>query len=183
MAMTCDPVPTLVVGLGNPLMADDGLGLAALHRLREEWSLAPGVTLSDGGTWGMMLLPLIESTDRLLLLDAVRAGAPPGTVIQLDRDQLPRYFSHKISPHQIDLREVLAVAELRGRLPAEIAVIGVEPEMVDMRLGLSAVVEARVGDVVRAAVERLEQWGHPMEKSVRTSDAGQALQRLTTADA
>jgi hydrogenase maturation protease len=160
MAMTCKGETTLVVGLGNPLMGDDGLGLSALHRLRTEWAQSDGVTLADGGTWGMMLLPLIEGTDRLLLLDAVRAGAEPGTVIQLTREELPRYFSHKISPHQIDLREVLAAAELRGRLPGRIVVIGVEPEVVDLRLGLSPVVEARVGEVVLAAVGQLEQWGH-----------------------
>jgi hydrogenase maturation protease len=159
--MTCEPCRTLVVGLGNPLMADDGLGLAALERLREAWEIPVEVTLIDGGTWGMMLLPMIEEAEELLLLDAVRAGGKPGTLTRLEREALPRYFSHKISPHQIDLREVLAVAELRGRLPNRIAVIGVEPELVEMRHSLSPSVEERVGEVVLAAVERLELWGHP----------------------
>lgn len=158
--MTCELRGTVVVGLGNPLMADDGLGLAALERLRTEWVLPADVTLADGGTWGMMLLPLIEEADKLLLLDAVRAGQLPGTFIELARHELPRYFVHKISPHQIDLREVLAVAELRGRLPGHIAVIGVEPERMEMSDQLSPVVEQRVDQVVQAAVERLAQWGH-----------------------
>lgn len=162
--MTCDPCRTLVVGLGNPLMADDGLGLAALERLREEWEVPADVTLVDGGTWGMKLLPLIEEAEELLLLDAVRAARSPGTVIRLEREELPRYFSLKISPHQIDLREVLAVAELRGRLPTRIAVIGVEPEVVEMRHGLSPSVETRVDEVVRAAVDRLLVWGHPCRR-------------------
>jgi hydrogenase maturation protease len=160
MAMTCDPCRTVVVGLGNPLMADDGLGLAALERLRAEWVLPADVTLADGGTWGMMLLPLIEEAGELLLLDAVRAGQPPGTLIELARHELPRYFAHKISPHQIDLREVLAVAELRGKLPERIVVIGVEPERVEMSDVLSPVVEQRVDQVVQAAVERLAEWGY-----------------------
>ena len=158
--MTCNAPRTLVVGLGNPLMADDGVGLAALARLREEYQVPPSVALTDGGTWGMMLLPAIEEADELLLLDAVRTASPPGTLRQLGRDQLPLYFSHKISPHQIDLREVLAVAELRGNLPARLMVIGVEPELVDMRDSLSPCVEERVGDVVEAAVRQLEAWGH-----------------------
>lgn len=162
--MTCNPCRTLVVGLGNPLMADDGLGLAALERLREEWEVSADVTLTDGGTWGMMLLPCIEEAEELLLLDAVRAGCDPGTVIGLGREELPRYFSHKISPHQIDLREVLAVAELRDRLPGRIAVVGVEPELVEMRHGLSPSVEMQVGEVVRLAVERLQAWGHPCRR-------------------
>jgi hydrogenase maturation protease len=158
--MTCDACRTVVVGLGNPLMADDGLGLAALERLRALWEPPPGVTLADGGTWGMMLLPLIEEADELLLLDAVRAGRPAGSFIELARHELPRYFAHKISPHQIDLREVLAVAELRGKLPERIMVIGVEPERVEMSSALSPVVDARVDDVVQAAIDRLGAWGH-----------------------
>jgi len=160
MATTCEPRRTLVVGLGNPLMADDGLGLEALERLRAQWVLPSGVSLADGGTWGMMLLPMIEDADELLLIDAVRAGRRAGSFVQLGRHELPRYFSHKISPHQIDLREVLAVAELRGKLPARIAVIGVEPERVEMSDTLSPVVRERVDDVVQAAVTRLTEWGH-----------------------
>lgn len=158
--MTCDTGRTLVVGLGNPLMADDGVGLAALERLREEYEIPAGVELEDGGTWGMMLLPSIEEARELLLLDAVRTASPAGTLSLLGRDQLPLYFSHKISPHQIDMREVLAVAELRGNLPSRLAVVGVEPELVEMRHSLSPSVEARVGDMVEAAVRQLAAWGH-----------------------
>jgi hydrogenase maturation protease len=164
MAMTCESRRTAVVGLGNPLMADDGLGLAALERLQRDWELPEGVSLTDGGTWGMMLLPLIEEADDLLLLDAVRAGRPPGTLTELERGELPRYFAHKISPHQIDLREVLALAELRGRLPERLTVIGVEPERVEMSSMLSPVVDARVGEVVQAAVDRLAEWGCPCRR-------------------
>ncbi|HWA55963.1 MAG TPA: HyaD/HybD family hydrogenase maturation endopeptidase [Gemmatimonadales bacterium] len=160
MPMTCNATRTLVVGLGNPLMADDGVGLAILEALRDGYDLPSSVTLSDGGTWGMMLLPSIEDAEELLLLDAVRAGSPAGTLTQLGRDQLPLYFSHKISPHQIDLKEVLAVADLRGNLPARLTVIGVEPEAVLMRHSLSPGVAARVGDAVQAAVRQLAAWGH-----------------------
>lgn len=159
-AMTCRPRGTVVLGLGNPLMADDGLGLLALERLRAEWEVPPAVTLADGGTWGMMLLPMIEDAGELLLLDAIRTGSAPGTVTELAREQLPRYFAHKLSPHQIDLSEVLALAELRGTLPERLAAIGVEPERVEMSTLLSPVVEQRVDDVVRLAVARLAAWGH-----------------------
>lgn len=160
MPMTCETRRTLVVGLGNPLMADDGVGLAALARLDDQYDLPPSVTLTDGGTWGMMLLPAIEEADELLLLDAVRSASPPGTLVRLGREELPRYFSLKISPHQIDLREVLAVADLRGKLPPRLAVVGVEPEVVEMRHSLSPSVEARLGDLVEAAVRQLAAWGH-----------------------
>ncbi len=151
---------TLVLGCGNPIMADDGLGIAVLERLQQGWHLSPEVQLMDGGTWGVNLLPAIEAADRLLLLDAVRAGRPPGTLVSLRDAELPRFFAHKLSPHQIDLREVLALAELRGTVPTSIVALGAEPEVVDLRAGLSPSVEAVVDELVHRAAAQLLAWGH-----------------------
>jgi hydrogenase maturation protease len=148
-----------VIGLGNPLMGDDGFGLVALARLREEWTLE-GVELADGGTWGMSLLPLIEDSDRVVLLDAIAAGAAPGEVVVLERDRLPIYLTRKLSPHQIDLRDVLATAEWRGKLPVETVAIGVQPLSVEMGLELSPEVDRAVEAAVGVVIARLEQWGH-----------------------
>jgi hydrogenase maturation protease len=151
---------TLVIGLGNPIMGDDGVGIAALQRLRDEWELPPEVELVDGGTWGMNLLPLVESTRNLILVDAIRSGAAPGMLTVLERCELPRYFSLKLSPHQIDLREILALAELRGLLPDHLVAIGIEPERVEMEMSLSPRVRAGLAKVVDLVVERLEWAGH-----------------------
>jgi hydrogenase maturation protease len=151
---------TLVLGLGNPIMGDDGAGVAALERLRGEWEVPEEVELVDGGTWGMNLLPLVESAERIILLDAIHADARPGTVVVLQREDLPRYFSHKLSPHQIDLREVLALAELRGTLPHDVVAIGVEPESVEMRAGLSPLVDGAIDTMVALTLDRLEWLGH-----------------------
>jgi hydrogenase maturation protease len=154
------PLQTLVLGLGNPLMGDDGLGLAVLGRLREEWDVPAPVELVDGGTWGMNLLPLIEDAAQLMLIDAIRTGAAAGTVVELERERLPRYFAHKLSPHQIDLKEVLALAELRGTLPVETVAIGAEPENVAFSTALTQSLEDAVEPVVLAVVARLARWGH-----------------------
>jgi hydrogenase maturation protease len=150
---------TVVIGCGNLLGADDGVGLAVLERLRR-WDLPPEVELADGGTWGLNLLPLIESTDRLLLLDAVDRGKAPGTVTVLEREEIPRVLSTKLSPHQIDLREVLALAELRGSLPRDMVVVGVQPARIELSTELSPEVSARVDDLVALAAGWLESWGH-----------------------
>ena len=158
---------TAVIGLGTPLMGDDGFGLVALARLRDEWSL-DGVELADGGTWGMSLLPLIEDSDRVVILDAIAAGASPGEVVVLERERLPIYLTRKLSPHQIDLRDVLAAAEFRGRLPAETVAIGVQPHSVELGLGLSAEVESAVDGALDVVIARLRQWGHrclPLEEA------------------
>jgi hydrogenase maturation protease len=151
---------TLVIGLGNPLMGDDGTGVAALERLRAEWELPAEVDLVDGGTWGMNLLPLVESAERLVLIDAINTGVPPGTLTVLRREQLPRYFSLKLSPHQIDLREVLALAELRGALPEDLVALGIQPARVEMEVALSRPVAAALGKLVDLVVDRLEAAGH-----------------------
>jgi hydrogenase maturation protease len=148
-----------VIGLGNPLMGDDGFGLVALGRLRDEWTLE-GVELADGGTWGMSLLPLIEDCERIVLLDAISAGAEPGDVVVLERERLPIYLTRKLSPHQVDLSDVLAAAEWRGKLPLETVAIGVEPESVELRIALSPKVQHSVDMAVEAVVARLRDWGH-----------------------
>jgi hydrogenase maturation protease len=158
---------TLVLGLGNPLMGDDGLGLAALERLATRWVVPPEVQLLDGGTGGLQLLPPIEDADRLIFLDVIEAGEEPGRLVLLERDELPRFFAHKISPHEIALRDVLALAELRGRLPAHLVAIGLQPARVTMGPGLSPEVEAGLPAMLDAVVARLEQWGSRLPLATR----------------
>ena len=133
-----------------------------MERLRDEWTLE-GVELADGGTWGMSLLPLIEEADRVILVDAIAAGAQPGEVVVLERERLPIYLTRKLSPHQVDMRDVLAVAELRGTLPVETVAIGVEPKSVEMRLELTAEVTSAIDAVIDTVVMRLRDWGHYCE--------------------
>ena len=153
------PSGTVVIGLGNPLMGDDGVGLAVLERLRG-FEFDPPVELVDGGTWGLNLLPVLEDAERVLLIDAINTGATPGTIVVLERDALPRYLSTKVSPHQVDLQDVLALAELRGKLPEMTVAIGVQPERVEMITELSPAVERGVDLLVAAVLSRLEEWGH-----------------------
>jgi hydrogenase maturation protease len=158
-----DPVPdgepTLVIGLGNPLMGDDGIGLVVLEQLAAQ-TFAPPVEFVDGGTWGLALLPDVERAGALLLLDAVHGSGEPGTVYVLDAQDIPRFLAAKVSPHQVDVRELLALAELRGALPSELRVVGVEPTAVDYGDGLSPAVSAAVERMVSAAYDVLAGWGH-----------------------
>jgi len=157
---------TVVIGLGSPLMGDDGLGLLALEALSRGCTFDPEPLFVDGGTWGMNLLPIIESAERLLLVDAIRAGGTPGELVVIERDGLPRGLGIKLSPHQIDLQEVLALAELRGRLPGEAVAIGLEPERVELGCGLSPAVARGLDALLEGIGERLASWGHARAGSV-----------------
>jgi hydrogenase maturation protease len=159
---------TVVIGLGNPLMGDDGAGLVALDVLRDEWHL-DGVELVDGGTWGMSLLPVIEDSERIIFVDAILAGGKAGDIAVLERERLPIYFTRALSPHQTDLRDVLAAAELRGTLPGESIAIGVEPAIVALGTELSPVVQGSIEPLVAAVIGQLRRWGHGCEP--RAADA------------
>lgn len=151
---------TVVIGLGNPIMGDDGFGLAVLQRLREAWSVPAEVELIDGGTWGLTLLPIFESAHRVLLLDAIETGDLPGTMVTLQRDQLPGAMALRTSPHQIDMCDVIALARLRGSLAAQVVAIGAQPEVVDLGTELSPRLERAVESVAAAAAAQLAAWGH-----------------------
>ena len=150
----------VVLGVGNPLMGDDGLGIAVVALLRSRYSERPELQIVDGGTWGMNLLHIIENARRLMIVDAIDHGEPPGSRIELEREELPRYFSINLSPHQLDLREVLGLAELRGTLPEETFAVGVQPERVELSLDLSPVVATKLPGLLADIEEELERWGH-----------------------
>ena len=162
---SADASRTVVLGLGNMLMADDGVGLAALARLEDEWFAPSGVTLVDGGTWGMNLLHIVEGADHLLIFDAIDIGGEPGSIVKLEGSDIPRFLAQKVSPHQIDLREVLALAELRGMLPTHLVALGIQPERVQLSTTLSPVVEARIDELVRMGVATLGRWGFPFRRT------------------
>jgi hydrogenase maturation protease len=156
---------TVVLGVGSPLMGDDGLGVEVVETLRHMWAPDPDLVFLDGGTWGMRVLPYIESARRLLLLDVIRDGQEPGALIRLERDELPRHLKQKLSPHQIDLSEVLALAELRGTFPEDAVALGIEPEVVELHDGLSETVKATVPELIEAVRDQLEAWGHTLEEA------------------
>ncbi len=161
--MSTNNARVVVIGLGNPLMGDDGLGLAVLDELRTGYALPPEVELVDGGTWGMNLLPVIEDAEELILIDAIDVGEKPGVFVRLEHHRLPRYLATKISPHQVDLRDVLALAELRGTLPPDTVALGLQPQSVELRNSLSDVLRCRVAALAAAVVQELARRGHPAE--------------------
>jgi hydrogenase maturation protease len=159
-----DGARVIVIGVGNPLMGDDGFGLVVLERLRTEWDTGDAVELVDGGTWGMNLLPVLEDAEAVIFVDAIDIGWSPGTPVELERASLPVFLGTKLSPHEIDLRDVIALAELRGRLPERTVAIGVQPERVEVGTELMPRVAAQVPYVTGLVARRLQRWGIPVTR-------------------
>jgi hydrogenase maturation protease len=153
--------PVLVLGMGNILLEDEGLGIRALQVLQKRYQIPGGVELLDGGTTGMGLLDEISRREHLLVLDAVQTGDPPGTLVELRNDEVPVYFGMRVTPHQLGLSDVLATLELTGEQPSGVTVLGLVPESLEMSLELSERIGAELDALVNAAVTELTALGYP----------------------
>ena len=144
---------TLVLGVGNPLMGDDGAGVLAVQRLLARPDLPPDVAVVDGGTAGLGLIPLMEGYRRVVLVDAVLMGEPPGTVRRFEwREARVGGHEQPLSLHQSDLADALALAEALGSLPAEVIVFGVQPQRTDWDRPLSEAVARALPGLVDALI-------------------------------
>jgi len=141
----------VVLGLGNLLNCDEGLGVQAVKRLDAQLGVQTDYELLDGGVLGLNLLMVVEECSHLLILDAVDAGKPAGTVVELARDEIPLYAGVKLSQHQVTFQEVLGLADMRGNLPPNLHLIGIQPADLSIGLELSPTVANALPEVIRRA--------------------------------
>ena len=149
----------VVMGLGNTLNNDEGLGVQLVKQLDAQLPNATKVEFLDGGVLGLNLLPIVEDCSHLLVLDAIDAGKEPGTVIELKRDDIPLYAGVKLSQHQITFQEVLGLANIRGLLPKNLHMIGIQPADLSVGVELSEVVERAFPDALKRSQAVLKEWG------------------------
>lgn len=147
----------LVLGIGNILWADEGFGVRVLEALDASHAFPESVTLLDGGTQGLYLLPYLEEADGVVILDAVDFGLPPGTLhIRADAEVPAVLAARKVSLHQTGFQEILGLLALRGKTPARIILVGVQPEILDdYGGGLTATIAAQVEPAARTVLEIL----------------------------
>jgi hydrogenase maturation protease len=151
---------TLILGIGNVLWADEGFGVRCIEALNEHYEFAPGVRLMDGGTQGIFLLPWVRSAQRLLIFDAIDFGLAPATLRLIVGDAVPSYMAaKKVSMHQAGFQEVLSSAKLSGEFPEQVALVGVQPEILnDYGGSLTPGVKSQVGPALALACEVLQDW-------------------------
>jgi hydrogenase maturation protease len=151
--------PLLVLGLGNVLLEDDGVGAAAVALLRERYTACSGVQVLDGGTLGLSLLPYLESADALILVDAVRADATPGSLVRLTGDDVAPAVATRLSPHQVGVADLLDGARWLGRYPRRVVLLGLVPESMELVVGLSARVRPALPTLVERVVDEARTLG------------------------
>jgi hydrogenase maturation protease len=155
-----DSWDTLVLGIGNLLWADEGFGVRCVEALHARYVFPDSVRVMDGGTQGLFLLPWVRSARRLLIFDAIDFGLEPATLKLITGDDVPRYMgAKKVSMHQAGFQEVLASAQLSGDFPDELALVGVQPALLDDYGGsLTDGVKAQLGPAVQLGLRVLDEW-------------------------
>ena len=149
----------LVLGVGNILLRDEGVGVRVVERLQADYSFSPNVSLLDGGTLGIKLMEAISSSDVLIVVDAVLNGQPPGTFYRLTGEEVRKSVAFKYSLHQTDLLETLACCELVGNRP-ETVVLGIEPEDYSPWSDeLTPTVKNRVPELAQVVLEEIRRAG------------------------
>ncbi|MEW5938578.1 MAG: HyaD/HybD family hydrogenase maturation endopeptidase [Chloroflexota bacterium] len=159
-------IQTLVLGVGNTLMSDEGIGVRVVERLVRNYEIPEEVQVLDGGTLGMDLLYYLEGVPNLLIVDAIQANREPGCLLRLVNDEVPAFLSMKMSPHQIGVPDMLATAKLRGTLPPNIVLWGVQPDTIEIGLELSPTLAALADALVEKVIVELKQWGHTINRRV-----------------
>ncbi len=150
----------LVLGLGNTLLGDDGVGVHVVRHFADAPDAPPGLRPLDGGTLGFRLLAALMDSDAVIVVDAAQLGDPAGTICFLDQLVLAEHISHggRLSAHEAGLVDLLTLARLAGWAPTRLALLGIEPERIDWGEGLSPPVARSFPAVCRAVVRTVLAW-------------------------
>jgi len=153
-------VKTLILGVGNLLLSDEGVGVRVIERLLAEYDLPEQVQVLDGGTLGLDLLYYLEGVENLLIIDAVEMESEPGELLRMEGEDVPAFLSVKMSPHQIGIPDMLFAAKLRDLYPRNVVLWGVQPAKLDVGMELSPLINAKIDVLVGKTLAELDSWGY-----------------------
>ncbi|MBW1715786.1 MAG: HyaD/HybD family hydrogenase maturation endopeptidase [Deltaproteobacteria bacterium] len=147
----------VVLGVGNLLLSDEGVGVHIANRLMEI-PLPSEVEVIEGGTDGFSLMDVVMNADRLIVIDAVKSGAHPGSIYRFDIEDCSPYLDfYKTSVHQINILEVISLSKLIGHTP-KTTVIGVEPKSLEIGMELSPEIQAKIPKIIELIFSELETF-------------------------
>jgi len=174
-----DRVGVVVLGLGNVLLADDGIGAAAVDRLERDYRIPPEVRLVEGGTLGLSLLDVVGGAEHLILVDAVATDAPPGTLVRLDGGDVMDAVRERLSVHQVGVADLLNAARLIGRYPASVLLLGLVPGSIGLGVGRTSAVDAALDALVAAIVREVQTLGYELVAHPHSGAGERPIHALT----
>lgn len=151
---------TLILGIGNTLLTDEGVGIHVLKALQDRGGLPADVILMDGGTLSFTLAGPIEDCARLIAVDAAELKDRPGSIRVFEGDAMDTHVAQggKRSVHEVSLADVLGMAALSGHLPGQRALVGIQPKYMDWGDGPTPEVGAAIPDACRAIGDIIARW-------------------------
>jgi hydrogenase maturation protease len=150
---------TLILGIGNTLLSDEGVGVHVIRHLAAEHPDEPDLTFLDGGTLSFTLAGDIADHDFLIVVDAARLDAPPGTVRCFEDQQMDRYLGRaQMSVHEVGLSDLMDMARLSDTLPRRRALVGIQPEILDLGDRPSPAVEPAVREAAQLVLDLVRRW-------------------------
>lgn len=158
-----------ILGVGNILYSDDGVGVRVVEKLEAEYNFSDEVTIVDGGVLGINLLGVISNAGRLIVVDTVLNNGAPGDIPRLNDDEIPNRILAKNSLHQVDLIEALTLCSTLDHVP-ETTIIGVEPEDLEtLSEKLTPAVESRIPDLISGVLGEILILGGTWSEKERNS--------------
>jgi hydrogenase maturation protease len=154
--------PTItIMGLGNILLMDEGVGVHTVRAFQERYSVPDEVEIIDGGAAGLDLLPFIEGREKLLMVDAVNFDREPGYIDILENEAVPAKFTTKASLHHLGLMDVLSIVKLSNASPKEICLIGIQPKNMELGLDMTPEMWDKINTLIERMVSKLHEWNVP----------------------
>jgi hydrogenase maturation protease len=150
-----------ILGIGNTLFSDEGVGIHLLPNLEEALKDFENVEIIEGLTDGMRLLGPVEDAENLIIIDAINAGKEGGTIITLNGDEIPGYFGIKMSIHQLGFQEVLLAAKMRDHYPKQIIMFGMQPTSLELGIELTETNRSKLDELAQIVINQVNRWSEP----------------------
>ncbi|MBC8214494.1 MAG: HyaD/HybD family hydrogenase maturation endopeptidase [Candidatus Marinimicrobia bacterium] len=148
----------VILGLGNTLLMDEGVGVFVANKLKDTYNFNPQIEIIDGGTFGLDLLPYIENKEKVLIIDAVNFGRQSGYIGVLKNDEIVVQINTKMSVHHIGLSDIISATKLRDTEPNEMVMVGIQPKSLDTGMELTTEIRNKIDDIIKIILTQLDKW-------------------------
>ncbi len=148
-----------VIGIGNTLMTDEGVGVHIVNALIKNYTFAPRIELIDGGTAGMELLQFFQDNEKIIIVDAVNFDQEPGFIGSIENDDILTRLNNKLSMHHLGITDVLSSLQLTGGKANEIFLLGIQPKSLDLSMELTPEIAQKTDKMISIILQKLKTWG------------------------
>jgi hydrogenase maturation protease len=165
---------TVLMGIGNILLQDEGVGVHAVKEIEKRYSFEPSIEIIDAGTLGLEIMYILQDgVDNLLVVDAVMGGKPPGSLYVFRNEEVRKYYlKNKLSAHEVGFSEVLALLDVIGKpVRKNLILVGIEPVSFEVTLELHEKTASRMEDLIKTVLQELQNIGIKVLEKIPSSSS------------